>query len=155
MNKMKGFLDCILTMGIIKKPTRASYWSTLCSQAIPWFRKMFTEHCFSHLMCFFHLVNDDGLPGPREPDYDPCARYLPLVDHANRASRQHYNPHQEISADKSLVDTKNKTSLMQCFPTKHHYCWGINFWMLCYSVSNYCLGFSLTDGPCLRKTRRT
>jgi hypothetical protein len=35
MYEMKGFLACILNMGIIKKPTVASYWSFLCSKAHP------------------------------------------------------------------------------------------------------------------------
>jgi hypothetical protein len=35
MHEMKGFLACILNMDIIKKPTIASYWSILCSQATP------------------------------------------------------------------------------------------------------------------------
>jgi hypothetical protein len=68
MHEMKGFLACVLNIGIIKTPTTESYWSTLCSQATPWFVKMFTKH-------FFHLVNNKGLPGPGELDYDPCARY--------------------------------------------------------------------------------
>jgi hypothetical protein len=71
---MKGFLACILKLGIIKKPTIASYWSTPCSQATPWFGKMLTKHGFSYLLRFFHLVNNEGLPGPGEPDYDPFAR---------------------------------------------------------------------------------
>jgi hypothetical protein len=42
---------------------------------------MFTKHRFSHLLPFFHLINNEG---PGEPDYNPCVRYQPLVDHANR-----------------------------------------------------------------------
>jgi hypothetical protein len=123
-------------MGIIKKPTIATYWSTLYSQATSWFWK--TRHCFSHLLRFFHLINGEGLSGPREPNYDPCARYQPLVGPANRVFMHHYTPHQEISVDESLVDIKNKTRLMKYLPKKLHHHWGIKFWM---SVSNYCLGF--------------
>jgi hypothetical protein len=83
-HKMKGFLACILNMGIIKEPTTAPYWSTFCSQAIPWFEKMFTKHRFSHLLRFFHLINNAVLPCPGELDYDPCARYQPHADHADR-----------------------------------------------------------------------
>jgi hypothetical protein len=92
---------------------------------------MFTKHRFSHLLRFFHLVNSEGLPGPGEPDYNPNARYQPLVDHANRVFSHHYTPHQEISDDESLVGTKNKTSLMQYLSNKHHHRSGIKFWMLC------------------------
>jgi hypothetical protein len=35
MHKMKGFLACILNMGIIKKPTTASHWYILCIQYTP------------------------------------------------------------------------------------------------------------------------
>ncbi|XP_068081918.1 piggyBac transposable element-derived protein 4-like [Anabrus simplex] len=139
--EMKGFIACLLNMGINRKPTIASYWSTLPSQFNPWFPKMFTKHRFSHLLRFFHLVNNEGLPVPGGTGYDPCAKYQPLVDHANRVFRHHYTLHQEISIDESLVGTKNKTSLLQYLPNKHHHRWGTKFWMLCDSVSNYCLGF--------------
>jgi hypothetical protein len=91
MHEKKGFLACMLNMGIIKEPSTASYWSTLSSQATPWFGKMFTKHHSSHLLHFFHLANNEGLPGPGEPDYVPCARYQPLVDHAHRVFR-HQHP---------------------------------------------------------------
>jgi hypothetical protein len=127
MHKMKGFLVWILHMDIIKKSTIASYWSTFCSQATPRFGKMFTEHSF-------YRVNKEGLPDPREPDYDPCVRYQPLVDHANRLFRHHYNPHQEINVHETLAGTKNRTSLMQYSLKKHHHHWGIKFWLLCDCV---------------------
>jgi hypothetical protein len=68
-------------------------------------------------VCFFHLVNNEGSPGPGELDYDPCARYQSLADHAERVFRHHYTPHQEISVDKSLVGTKTKPVLCSICPT--------------------------------------
>jgi hypothetical protein len=41
--------------------------------------------------------------------------------------RHHYTPHQEISVDESLLGIKNKTSLMQYLPNKHHHRWESNF----------------------------
>jgi hypothetical protein len=55
--------------------------------------------------------------------------------------------HQDISVDESPAGAKNETSLMKHLLNKHHHCW-----MLCDSVSNYCLGFSYTKEPGLRKT---
>jgi hypothetical protein len=134
MHKMKGFLACIVKMGIVKNPTIASYWSTLCSQATPLFGKMFTKHRSCHLLHFFHLNNNEEYSGPREADYNLCARYQPHMDHANRAFRHHYTPHQEIRVDESLIGTKNKTSLMQYLPNKHHHRLGTKYWMLYHSV---------------------
>ncbi|XP_067141226.1 piggyBac transposable element-derived protein 4-like [Centruroides vittatus] len=139
--EIKGFIACILNMGLIKKPTIESYWSTSSSQATPWFGKMFSRTRFYHLLRFFHLVDNSKLSGRGEQGYDPCAKFQPLVDHANRVFRHHYTPHQQICVDESLVGTKNRTSLMQYLPKKHHHQWGIKFWMLCDSVSQYCLSF--------------
>ncbi|XP_023221147.1 piggyBac transposable element-derived protein 4-like [Centruroides sculpturatus] len=146
VKEMKGFLACVLNMGLIKKSSIASYWSTSDSQATPWFRKMFSKHRFCHLLRFFHLVDKSKLPGTGELGYDPCAKYQPLVDHANKVFRQHYTPHQEICVDETLVGTKNRTRLLQHMPNKKHHRWGIKFWMLCDSVSHYCLGFFTSRG---------
>jgi hypothetical protein len=127
MHKMKGFLSYILNRGFFKKLIIASYSSTLCSQAAtPWFGKMFTKYHFSHLLRFFHLNHDEGVPGPRETDHNLCERYQPIKDHANRVSGN------ITSLIKKLVSTKawevpKKTSLMQYLPNKHHQRWGINF----------------------------
>jgi hypothetical protein len=96
---------------------------------------------FPLAVLFFHLVNKEGLPGPDEPDCDPCARYQPLVHRACKVFRHHYTPHQEISVDESLVGTKTKTSLMQYLPNKHRH-----HWMLCNSVSNCCMWFVTQRG---------
>jgi hypothetical protein len=133
MHEMKRFLACILNMVIIKKPTICTI---LVHSLVP-SHPMICENVYQASL--FLLVNK-GLPGPEEPDSDPCARYQPLVDHANRVFRHHYTPHHEISVDESLVSTKYKTSLMQYSLNKHHHHWGIQFWMFCDPVSNYCLG---------------
>lgn len=144
--EMKAFLACIINMGLNKKPTIRAYWSTKSSQVTPWFNKMFPLVRFEMLMKFFHLVNSEACPAPGHPDYDPCLRYQPLVDHANHVFRHHYTPHEQISIDESLVGTKCHTSLLQYLPNKHHHRWGVKFWMLCDSVSNYCLGFFTYKG---------
>jgi hypothetical protein len=107
---MKGFLACILKLGIIIKPTIASYWSTICSQATPWFWKMFTKHIFSYLLRFFHVIDIEGLLGLwRTRLRSLCkARYQPPVEHADRAFRHRYNLHQEISVSEGLVGTKKQ-----------------------------------------------
>ncbi|XP_066992310.2 piggyBac transposable element-derived protein 4-like [Anabrus simplex] len=139
--EMRGFLACILNMGINRKATIASYWSTFSSQSTPWFANMFSFHRFQHIFRFFHLVDSEKCAPPGELTYDPRIRFQPLPDHANNIFRHHYTPYEELSIDESLVGTKNRTCLMQYLPIKHHHRWGIKFWMLCDSVSNYSLGF--------------
>lgn len=146
LNEIKGFIAVLLNMNLIRRPTIASYWSTSPSQNFPWFSRMFSRNRFQLLLRFFHLTDNRNIPDPGQPNYDPCARMEPLVDHANRLFRHHYTPHQQISIDESLIGTKNHTQLMQYLPNKHHHRWGIKLWMLCDSVTNYCLAFSIYRG---------
>lgn len=77
---------------------------------------------------------------------EPCAKFQPLCDHANRLFRHFYIPYQQLSIDESSVGTKSRTSLMQYLPKKQHHRWGIKLWVLCDSITNYCLGFYLYKG---------
>ncbi|XP_023216792.1 uncharacterized protein LOC111619320 [Centruroides sculpturatus] len=89
--EMKGFLACILNMGLIKNPNIASYWSTSYLSHSSWFGEMFSKQRFSRLLRFFHLVDNTKLPGRKESGYDPGAKFQPLLDHANRVFRHHAN----------------------------------------------------------------
>lgn len=138
--EMRGFIAVILEMGITRRPTIFSYWMK-GSRCIPWFARMFARNRFQLLLKFFHLVDNKTLAPCGHPEYDPCARFQVLVDHANLVFRQHYIPHQQLSIDESLVGTNAHTGIKQYIPSKKHHQWGIKFWMLCDSLSKYCLGF--------------
>lgn len=146
VTELKGFIACLLNMGIKRQPTISSYWSVSPSLNNPWFRSMFSRNRFQLILKFFHLVDNKNLAGPGQPGYDPCAKFQPLIDHANALFRHHYVPHQQLSVDESLVGTKNHTQLMQYLPNKHHHRWGIKLWMLCDSVSKYCVAFFVYRG---------
>jgi hypothetical protein len=141
--EMKGFIACILNMGLIRKPTIFSYWSTNPTTATLWFRQMFARDRFQLLLRFFHLVNNDVIA---QRPYDPCAKFQPIVDHANILFRHYYTPHEQLSVDESLIGTKSHTVLQQYLPKKQHHRWGVKVWMLCDSVVNYVLGFYVYKG---------
>lgn len=92
------------------------------------------------------MVDNSKLAKPGEPGYDPCAKFTPLLEAVNRLFRLYYTPHRELSIDKSLVGTKSRSQLLQYLPNKHHHKWGVKLWMLCDSVSRYCLGFFCYKG---------
>lgn len=112
----------------------------------PWFRQMFIRNQFEVILKFFHIVDNSTLSKPGQPNYDPSGKFLPLLDHANRIFRTYYTPHRELSIDESLVGTKSHSSMTQYLPNKHHHRWGIKLWMLCDSVTKYCLGFQCYKG---------
>ncbi|XP_023210296.1 piggyBac transposable element-derived protein 4-like [Centruroides sculpturatus] len=143
---IKGFLAIIFAMGIDRRPKLADYWSNLPPYVSKWYAEICSRNRFYHLLRFFHLVDNSKLPGPKELGYSPSARYQPLEDHANKVFRHHYTPHREICVDESLVGTKCHNPNIQYLPEKKHHKWGIKLWMLCDSVSHYCLGFFTYKG---------
>lgn len=146
VNEMKAFLAVLLNMGLNVKPALHLYWSTTNSQTVQWFRNMFSRNRFQAILNFFHIADNTTLQKPGHPDYDPCGKFLPIVEHANRIFRTYYVPHREISIDESLIATRSHSQILQYLPNKHHSRWGIKLWMICDSVSSYCLGFVCYKG---------
>lgn len=146
VKEIKAFIIVLANMGLIRKPTIKSYWSGTFSQSTAWFARMFTRDRFESLLSFFHMVDNSKLPKANSPDYDPCQKFQPLQDHCNRLFNFHYNAHEQLSIDESLIGTKSQTQLMQYLPNKHHHRWGVKLWVLCDSVSNYCLSFFCYKG---------
>lgn len=85
--------------------------------------------------------NNRNLANPREPSYVPSAKIQPLLVHANRVFRNHYIPHQQLTVVERFAGTKKHISLMQYLPNKHYHPWEVKFWILCNSMSHYCLFF--------------
>lgn len=106
---------------------------------------MFNRNRFQAILNFFHLVDTSKLPLPRQPNYDPCARFQPLIDHMNQVSKFYFTPSQNISIDESMVGTKAHSQLLQYMPKKHHR-WGVKLWMPCDAVTHYCLNFFVHKG---------
>lgn len=137
--EMRAFIAVLLEMGITRRPTLFSYWSTN-HRYIPWFGQMFSRNRFQLLCKFFHTVDNSTLAPRNSPDYDPAAKFEPVVAHANRKFRYYYSPNQQLSIDESLVGTKTRSTLTQYLPNKKHHRWGIKFWMLTDAVT-YCPSF--------------
>lgn len=94
--EMKAFIATILNMGLVRKSTIESYWSTTGSLLTPWFAKMFSRYRFQCILQFFHVVDNDLLSKPGDPSYDPCGKFNIVLEHANRVFRTHYTPHREL-----------------------------------------------------------
>ncbi|XP_014483551.1 PREDICTED: piggyBac transposable element-derived protein 4-like isoform X2 [Dinoponera quadriceps] len=138
--EMKAFLAVLLEMGITRKPTIYSYWA-VGSRAIPWFSKMFSRNRFQNILRCFHVIDNKKCFPPSHGKYDACAKFNPILEHANQVFQMHYTPQKMLSIDESLVETLCHSSITQYLPNKKHHKWGIKFWMLCNAVSKYCISF--------------
>lgn len=145
VDEIQAFIAVLINMGVTRKPTIASYWWTNPNHGTPWFGKQFTRNRFQDILSYFHLVDTSNLPKPKEPNYDPCSRFQPLIDQMNTVSRHHFTPGKYLSIDESIVPTKSHNPMMQYIPSKRHR-FGVKLWMICDAVTHYCLGFLVYKG---------
>lgn len=143
--EMLAFILVMVNMGLNPKPTIYMYWTKISSQFSPWFARMFSRNRFQAILKFFHMVDTSNIPRSRQPGYDPCARFQCLIDHANRVSKHHFVPNQNLSVDESMVSTKTHSQLLQYLPKKRHR-WGVKLWSLCDSATSYCISFFVYKG---------
>lgn len=148
-----AFITVIVNMGLNPKPTIYMYWTRTSSQFTPWFTRMFNRNRFQAILQFFHVTDTTNLPKPGQIDYDPCARFQPLIDHFNSVSKFHFTPDKNIAIDESMVSTKGHSQLLQYMPKKRHR-WGVKLWSICDSVSHYCLSFFVYKGARDEETKR-
>lgn len=64
------------------------------------------------------MVDNNILFQPGHPNYDPCAKFIFIVDHANNVFQRHYVPHEQLCIDESLVGTNCQTAIKQYLPNK-------------------------------------
>lgn len=137
LTEFKAFISVILNMGLIRKSSINEYWNTkFPSQSTPWFRRLFSRNRYQLLLKFLHLVDNRKIAPRNSENYDPTARFKPIVDHLNMTSKRYYTPSQNLSIDESLIGTKARTSMRQYIPTKHSK-FGIKFWMLTEAATGY------------------
>ena len=136
--EMKAFIAVLLEMGITKRPTIFSYWAEN-SRNIPWFSKMFSRNRFQLILRFFHLINNKECFPLEHEKYDPCAKFIPIVEHVNRIFKLYYKPRKELSIEESLIGTICHSSITRQHLPNDKDQWDIKFWMLCDASSKYCL----------------
>ena len=107
---------------------------------------MFRRDRFQLLLKFFHVVDNSSIPDRGSPNYNPAAKFQPVVDHANSVFKLHYLPSQFLSIDESLVGTCGRSSMVQYMPNKKHSRFGVKLWMIMESATKYCYQFFVYRG---------
>ncbi|XP_068203735.1 piggyBac transposable element-derived protein 4-like [Palaemon carinicauda] len=100
---MKKLLAFSLLMGLIKVQDIKDFWRTFRSSRIPFFGETMPRDEYLLISQFLHL-NDNTLNKPRgDPQYDPWFRVRPLLDSCNKSFKDHYNLHETVSLDESMI----------------------------------------------------
>ena len=104
MKEVKQFVGLCLLIGIVKKPSVASYWSRDIVLQTPIFRSVMKRNRFQLLQKFFHL-NDNSTAGSSN---DRLFKIRPVIDHLFEKFQATYCVHQNVAIDESLLLWKGR-----------------------------------------------
>lgn len=92
-DEMSAFFGLVFAMGIVRKPTYASYWEIGSGDLItetPNFSQVMSRNRFQSILRFLHC-NDNNLTVPRgRPGFDPLHKVRPIIDFFNGVFEKNY-----------------------------------------------------------------
>lgn len=143
--EIKAFLAINIMMGIKQLPRISLYWSQDTSLRCPWISSAMSRDRFWKLNQYLHLRDNRGALDRSDPDHDPVYKVRGLMEVVRGLFGQCYRPGRDLSVDEGMVAYKGRLYFKQYSPAKPTK-WGVKVWMLCESVTGYCLNFNVYTG---------
>lgn len=135
--EIKGFVACILNMGIIQLGDLKEYWSTDDVSNLPFFSSVFSRDRFFQIFGTLHVGDIDGLT--------KSSKIQPFLDRICPSFESAYTPDQQIAVDESVITFKGRVSFHQYLKGKPHP-WGIKAFVLSDSKTGYMSRFRIYFG---------
>ncbi|XP_071972612.1 piggyBac transposable element-derived protein 4-like [Engystomops pustulosus] len=143
--EMLIFWGLLLNMGLVKKPTIRSYWSTDVLYDTPMYRDVMPRKRFEAIMRFIHYSDNSLCPPASDPSYDRLFKIRPLVKHFNLKFAEVYMPEKNLAIDESLVLFKGRLKFRQYLPSKRAK-YGMKVYKVCESNSGFTHHFRVYEG---------
>ena len=144
-SELKQFIAIIFAMGVLDKPTYASYWTKDNIFSTPFFPTAMARDRFLLLMSALH-VNDNTTAVPRGRDgFDRLHKVRPLIDHCSDKFGSVYKPERCLAIDETMVPWTGRLSFKQYIPIKPEK-YGIKLFQVCESTTGYSCIFQVYAG---------
>jgi len=145
ITEIKQFLGLTLLMGLVHKPSVASYWWLDGVLQTPVFGTVMKRNRFQLLLRFVHFNNNSHLPAVVQPTTDRLYKVRPLLAHLFEKFQSIYGIQQDVSVDESLLLWKGRLVFKQYLPLKCSR-FGIKLFKLCESSTGYTYRFHVYVG---------
>ncbi|XP_053316411.1 piggyBac transposable element-derived protein 4-like [Spea bombifrons] len=139
------FWALTMLMGIIKKPSIRSYWSTSPIFSTPIFAQTITRQRYEMILRFMHFSDNSLCPPKEDPQFDRLYKIRPLITHLAARFPEVYTPGKNICVDESLMKYKGRLGFKQYIPSKRSR-YGVKVYKLCESETGYTHAFRVYEG---------
>ncbi|VDI04490.1 Hypothetical predicted protein [Mytilus galloprovincialis] len=148
--ELSAFFGLLLAMGIVRKPSYASYWENGNKNALtytPNFPQIMSRNRFQEILRFLHC-NDNALAVERgQAGYDPLHKVANIIEEFfNRTFEENYRLSQNVCIDERMIGFKGRHFLKQYIANKKAHRWGVKAWVLAESGSGYTHQLELYKG---------
>ena len=130
--EMRVFIALLIFMGLDRRYSYRSYWSTHWMLGMPGFRSVMPRDRFFAILRFLR-ISDNSTAVPRgQPGHDRSFKIRPMITSLAAAWQAAYKIGKSVSVDECMVPFKGRVSMIQYMPKKPNK-WGLKGWVLAAS----------------------
>ena len=143
--EMKALISLLIVMGLCRRFSYHSYWSTNWLLDMPGFRSILPRDRFFAILCFLHLSDNSSAIPRGQPGHDRAFKIRPMIRSLVEAWQDAYDLEKSVSVDECMIAFKGRVSMRQYMPKKPSK-WGLKGWVLAGSDSGYAYNWMLYTG---------
>ena len=143
--EMKVFIALLIFMGLDRRYSYRSYWSTHWMLGMPGFRSVMPRDRFFAILRFLHICDNLTAVPRGQPGHDRAFKIRPMITSLVTAWQAAYKIGKSVSVDECMVPFKGRVSMLQYMPKKPNK-WGLKGWVLAASDSGYAYNWKLYTG---------
>lgn len=142
--EFRTFIGCLIFIGIHQLPHSSNYWSSYPALDVKAVSDVFPAKRFK-IVENQHVNYNASAKSHGEPGYNKLHKVRLLLDEINKSCNRAYNTSSKLSADKSMIPFKGRSSLKQYMPMKPVKR-GFKVWCLADSAMGFGVKFSIYTG---------
>ena len=143
--EMKAFISLLIVMGLCRRFSYRSYWSTNWLLDMPGFRSILPCDRFFAILRFLHLSDNSSAIPRGQPGHDRAFKIRPMIRSLVETWQDAYDLEKSVSVDECMIAFKGRASMRQYMPKKPSK-WGLKGWVLAGSDSGYAYNWMLYTG---------
>ena len=143
--EMKAFIAILIMMGLSRRRSYKSHWSTHWLLDMPGLRSVMTRDRFFAILLFLHVADNSVAIARGEPGHDRAYKIRPMIRSLVAAWQAAYSIEKAVSIDECMIAFKGHVFMLQYMPKKPNK-WGLKGWVMAGSETGYAYNWALYTG---------
>ena len=143
--EMKAFIAILIMMGLSRRRSYKSHWSTHWLLDMPGLRSVMTRDRFFAILRFLHVADNSVAIARGEPGHDRAYKIRPMIRSLVAAWQAAYSIEKAVSIDECMIAFKGHVFMLQYMPKKPKK-WGLKGWVMAGSETGYAYSWTFYTG---------